>query len=122
MQRTHSIASLAAAILLAACSGASGAAGESPTTSADTASAPAAEITSAPSDVPSQSAAPTLVDQLTQVDEATTAPTDAAPTDLVLAPGQRSEPIGVDAGFHNDEARVVAASGRPQFIEMFTFW
>lgn len=43
-----------------------------------------------------------------------------------LAPGEsiahRDAPIAVNAGFHNDDARVVGNTGRPQFVEFYTEW
>lgn len=52
--------------------------------------------------------------------EPSSAPTEAPAA--ALLPGQRSAPLGVDEGFHNDQAALVAATGRPQMIEFFTFW
>lgn len=68
---------------------------------------------------PAQESAPASQDEA-----ATTEPTTVAaePPAAVLLPGQRSAPLGVDQGFHNDPASLVAATGRPQMIEFFTFW
>lgn len=124
MQRSRLIACLAAAMLLAGCSGFGGGAGESPPIpTSDLPSEPVgSEVTTAPTEpAPAESTSTALTSEPAIVDAPTEAET-AAPTELALAPGQRSAPIAIDAGFHNDEARVVAASGRPQLIEIFTFW
>lgn len=69
----------------------------------------------------------------TPTDEASAPPVDAAvptvpptdvPTEAVAAPipGRPDAPAGVDEGFRSDPASVVAATGRPQLLEFFTYW
>lgn len=53
------------------------------------------------------------------------APQDApppAPANAQPLPGRPSAPAPIDSDFRADPASVVAATGRPQFIEFFAYW
>lgn len=119
MPRFRLILSFAAVILLTACTGGTVATEEPLLDSAtDTPSEAGDGLPSDSSSATDSVPTTDTVDTPALID----APTETASAELVLAPGQRSAPLPIDGGFHNDEARVVAASGRPQLIEMFTFW
>ena len=53
-------------------------------------------------------------------DEPTDPPT--ATEEPMPFPGRPDAPAGVDDDFRSDPASVVAATGRPQLLEFFTFW
>src|SRR5689334_440539 len=99
-----------AALILAACSGTQ--ATNPPPTDAPSLGAETEVETSLDPTSTEVASSPTS----TQADVQTAEP--APNTDV----GQRSAPVGVDAGFHNDAATVFAATGNPQMIEFFAFW
>jgi hypothetical protein len=105
-----------AALMLAACSGASG--GSAPLTDAPTADLLPAATEAA---IPTNTAAPAIAETQDSGAPAITEAATIAPT-ATRDVGQRSAPVGVDAGFHNDAPTVFAATGNPQLIEFFTFW
>jgi len=53
------------------------------------------------------------------VDEDTPTQGEAPAAVLTL---QRSAPLPPDGDFHNDAAELVGNTGKPQFVEFFTFW
>jgi hypothetical protein len=46
---------------------------------------------------------------------------ESEPDEIYFAPGQRTQPAPPDQ-FASDSVDVIAATGRPQLVEFFTFW
>lgn len=113
MQRSQ-IAGIAAAVLLllSACGAGVDAALPTPTLFVLPTSAP----TEVPAAQPEAAVLPTL-----EVAEAVQAPS-AALSPPALVPGRPSAPAAVDEYFRPDLAAHVAATGKPQLVEFFTYW
>ena len=70
-----------------------------------------------------EEAAPQVAEQAAQPEVADVAeqPT-SVPTSVPAALGRPDAPAAVQAGFRSDSAALVGATGRPQFVEFFTYW